>query len=387
MKTSLSLFSAVALLALLAPAPARAWSLFGSSAEEKILARADEAYDAAMKAAEANDPVTELQLLASARSGYQRLFDEYPSFREDHVSQRLNAVAMLSESVSAAIGTGESAISDPATGAARAAEPGAPMAAPGSPDPAAPAFRYPVPALVRTDDGSKADAEADAKPAAPEADDPSLAAAIPNPFFRPLAAPEPGEAAAPAPAPAEGASAEEPAATVEVTLREAAQQPAAVSPEEDARNARVFLDMIREARATDAVLLLEDRIEEEGSAATLRTRIMYARALVQCANYRRAADVLAELPKEAEGDPAVRSLRAAVAVGNDDLPEALLQLSLLLGEHEEYADAYVDLAFVYYLLDPEHNREIAIEHYKTGLERGAKRDGRLERALDVTIAR
>ena len=49
---------------------------------------------------------------------------------------------------------------------------------------------------------------------------------------------------------------------------------------------------------------------------------MYVRALVQCRNYRRASDVLAALPKEAEGDPAVRSLRAAVAVGTDDLAEA-----------------------------------------------------------------
>ena len=170
-----------------------------------------------------------------------------------------------------------------------------------------------------------------------------------------------------------------------MTLREA--EPVAVPPEEDLRNARVFLDMLREARATDAVLLLEDRLEEEGPAASLRTRVMYARALVQCANYRRAADVLAELPKEAESDPAVRSLRAAVAVGNDDLAEALLQLSLLLGEHPGYADAYVDLAFVYLLLDPVNNRELAIGNYKAGLEHGAKRDGRLEKALDVAISR
>ena len=382
MKTSLSLLSAVALLALLAPAPARAWSLFGSSAEEKLLARADEAYDAAMAAAEANDPLKELELLASARSGYQRLFDEYPSFREEHVSQRLNAVAMLAESVSAALGSGESAIPDPAAGGSRASEPGAPMAAPDSPDPGAPAFRYPVPALVRTDDGSAPPAApAPAGPPAPP-DDPSLSAAIPNPFFR--AKPEPA-APAPAAAPAPGAPADEPSASVEVMLREA--EPVAVPPEEDLRNARIFLDMLREARATDAVLLLEDRLEEEGSAASLRLRVMYARALVQCANYRRASDVLAELPKEAESDPSVRSLRAAVAVGNDDLAEALLQLSLLLGEHPEYADAYVNLAFVYLLLDPVNNRELAIGNYKAGLERGAKRDGRLEKALDVTIAR
>lgn len=359
------------LLALLAAAPAPAWSLFGSSAEEKLLRRADEAYDAAMKAAEEKDALAELQLLSSARSGYQRLADEYPSFRADHVSQRLNAVVMLAESVSVAIDSGESAIVDPAAGGARAAEPGAPMAAPDSSDPGAPAFRYPVPALVRTEGASAAAPEPAAPDPAPEETDPSLTAAIPNPFFR--KAPEPDAA--------EGAS-----ASVEVTLREAAPPPP-VPPEEDIRDARSFLDMLREARATDAVLLLEDRLEEQGSSASLRTRLMYARALVQCANYRRAADVLAALPKEAEGDPSVRSLRAAVAVGNDDLPEALLQLSLLLRDHAGYADAYVDLAYVYLLLDPVNNRELALGNYKAGLERGAKRDGRLEKELDVTIAR
>ena len=374
------------LLALLAAAPAPAWSLFGSSAEEKLLRRADEAYDAAMKAAEEKDALAELQLLSSARSGYQRLADEYPSFRADHVSQRLNAVVMLAESVSVAIDSGESAIADPAAGGARAAEPGAPMAAPDSSDPGAPAFRYPVPALVRTEGAPAAAPERPAPAPAPEETDPSLTAAIPNPFFRkapePAAAPE-AAAVPPGPEPdaAEGAS-----ASVEVTLHEAAPPPP-VPPEEDIRDARTFLDMLREARATDAVLLLEDRLEEQGSSASLRTRLMYARALVQCANYRRAADVLAALPKEAEGDPSVRSLRAAVAVGNDDLPEALLQLSLLLRDHAGYADAYVDLAYVYLLLDPVNNRELALGNYKAGLERGAKRDGRLEKELDVTIAR
>ena len=379
MKTSLSLVSTLVLLALLAPSPAGAWSLFGSSAEEKLLRRADEAYDAAMEAAEKEDRLSELQLLSSARSGYQRLADEYPSYRAEHVSQRLDAVVLLADSVSAAIDSGESAIADPAAGTARAAEPGAPIAAPDSTDPGAPAFRYPVPALVRTEDSPAPAAE----PApVPEEDDPSLAAAIPNPFFREAASPEPE----PAPSPKEPAeSAEEASASVEVTLRETV--PAAIPPEEDLRNARAFLDMLREARATDAVLLLEDRLEEEGSAASLRTRLMYARALVQCANFRRAADVLAELPKESEADPSVRSLRAAVAVGTDDLAEALLQLTLLLRDHPGYADAYVDLAYVYLLLDPVNNREAAVANYKAGLENGAKRDGRLESALEVTIAR
>ena len=377
MKTSLSLVSTLVLLALLAPSPAGAWSLFGSSAEEKLLRRADEAYDAAMEAAEKEDRLSELQLLSSARSGYQRLADEYPSYRAEHVSQRLDAVVLLADSVSAAIDSGESA------GTARAAEPGAPIAAPDSTDPGAPAFRYPVPALVRTEDAPAPAPAAEPAPV-PEEDDPSLAAAIPNPFFREAASPEPELAPSPSPkAPAESVG--EASASVEVTLRETV--PAAVPPEEDLRNARAFLDMLREARATDAVLLLEDRLEEEGSAASLRTRLMYARALVQCANFRRAADVLAELPKESEADPSVRSLRAAVAVGTDDLAEALLQLTLLLRDHPGYADAYVDLAYVYLLLDPVNNREAAVANYKAGLENGAKRDGRLESALEVTIAR
>ena len=383
MRNALPLLSALALLAAFAPAPARAWSLFGSSAEAKLLERADAAYAAAEKAAGAGNLMEELESLYSARSAYQRLSDEYPDYRADHVSQRLDAAAMLISAVSASLESGEGAIPDPAAADARAAEPGAPMApAAAAPPPDAPAFRTPIPVLVQTDDGKPRPADAEPPPPAPARDeDPSISAAIPNPFFRePAAGPDAG--AAPAPAATEGGA----SATVEVTLREAAP-PAAVPPETDLRNARVFLDMVREAQATDAVLLIEDRLAEEGEAASLRLRLMYARALVQCRNYRRASDVLAELPKEAESDPAARTLRAATAVGLGNLDEAVLQLSLLLGEHPEYADAYVDLAYVYVLLDPAGNRDAAIANYKAGLEHGARRDPDLERALAVRVGR
>jgi hypothetical protein len=366
------LFAAASLV----PPSARAWSLFGSSPESKLLARADEAYEAAMKASEAGNPLEELESLCSARSAYQRLSDEYPAYRTDHVSQRLNAAAILISDISSSIESGESAIPDPASADARAAEPGAPLAPPAAaPAPDAPAFRTPIPVLVQTDAGEPASAP-EPKPAVPE-EDPSISAAIPNPFFH--------EAAA-APADAPGTPGGENAASVEVTLRETGPA-AAVPPEEDLRNARIFLDMVREARATDAVLLIEDRLEEEGDAASIRLRLMYARALVQCRNYRRAADVLKALPAEAERDPAARTLRAAVAVGTDNLDEAVLQLSLLLSEHADYADAYVDLAHVYAQLDPVNNRDVAIANYKAGLEHGAKRDAFLESELGIRVGR
>ena len=134
-------------------------------------------------------------------------------------------------------------------------------------------------------------------------------------------------------------------------------------------------------------MILEDRIEEAGESASTLSRVMYARALVQCANYRRAEDVLATLPKEAESDPSVRSLRAAVAVGGGDLSAALLQLSLLLRDHPDFADAYVDIAWVYHLLDPAGNRDPAIANYKAALEHGARRDARLEEALVIRVGR
>lgn len=384
MRTVLPLLPALALLAALAPAPARAWSLFGSSPEAKLLERADAAYAAAEKAAGEGNLMEELESLYSARSAYQRLSDEHPDYRADYVEQRLDAAALLISAVSASLESGEGSIPDPAAAGARAAEPGAPMAsAAAAPSPEAPAFRTPIPALVQTDAGLP---RADAAPAPAPEEDPSISAAIPNPFFREKSAKPmpaaPAEAPAAVPAEAdEGAS-----ASVVVTLREAAA-PAAVSPETDLRNARVFLDMLREAQATDAVLLIEDRLEEEGDAASLRLRLMYARALVQCRNYRRASDVLAALPKEAESDPAARTLRAAAAVGLGNLDEAVLQLNLLLVERPEYADAYVDLAYVYVLLDPAGNRDAAIANYKAGLEHGARRDADLERTLGVRVGR
>ena len=157
------------------------------------------------------------------------------------------------------------------------------------------------------------------------------------------------------------------------------------APAETARKASRFLAKIRTAQAFDAVDELEDLLEEEGEDAPIELRLLFARALLECRNLVRADAVLQALPPEAESDPSARLLRAAVALGRDDSLSAMLQLDVLLREHPEFADAYIDLAFITLLRDPKGGREHAISYYRAGLDRGARRDPRLESELGIRI--
>ena len=65
----------------------------------------------------------------------------------------------------------------------------------------------------------------------------------------------------------------------------------------------------------------------------------------------------------------------------------MLQLDLLMEEHPDWSDAYIDCAYVLFLIDPSGNRDDAIDCYQEGLSRGARRDPRLERELGVRVER
>ena len=156
--------------------------------------------------------------------------------------------------------------------------------------------------------------------------------------------------------------------------------------EDPARLAR-FAAMIRDRKAPQAVLELEDLIEAEGPTASVGTRVLFVRALLACENYGRAAAEAAAIPESAASDPAVRSVRVAVAVARGDLMEAQRELDLLVTERPDYSDAYVDFAYVTFLADPGNAdfRDMAVTYYKTALMRGARRDTRLEEELGLRI--
>ena len=150
---------------------------------------------------------------------------------------------------------------------------------------------------------------------------------------------------------------------------------------------RAVAEMIRTARAPDAVILLEDIVRAPGAEPPVEARVLLARALLECGNYRRAVEELDAVPDRAASDPAVRTLRAAAFLASGRPQEAFLQLDLLLGERPDWSDAYVDCAYVMFLIDPRGNRDDAIEFYRNGLSRGARRDPRLERELGIRVER
>ena len=57
----------------------------------------------------------------------------------------------------------------------------------------------------------------------------------------------------------------------------------------------------------------------------------------------------------------------------------------LMLDHPGYSDAYVNMAYVYLMMDPGANRDMAIMYYKTALDFGAKRDPRLESDLNIEV--
>lgn len=159
-------------------------------------------------------------------------------------------------------------------------------------------------------------------------------------------------------------------------------------PLEDRLRVLLIRQWLESKREADAVLVLESVLEKEGEATSVTTRLLYARALLACGNFLRAGMVLEALPKRkaVETDPMVRSLRAAVAIAQENYPEALFQLEQLWNESgKTYADALVDMTYVQFLMDPVLYRKDCIEQYRLAVERGAARDRAFERTLQIEV--
>ena len=363
---------ALTLAAALALAPSSAPALFGGGEKARLLEKADAEYAAAQAAAARRETVTQMTALRKAAATYRQLRSQYPDYEAAAVSDRLRDVTYTLGALDEKVRRGELALPADELSASAQGVPAASSAAIDGKRPteaAAPDYRRPIPTLVRTD---AAPAAAPAAPAAaPAADAGWMREAIPNPLFADSA---PGASSA------AGAAAARPAA---LAAGSGAVVPA---PDDPARLAR-FSNMIRAGRATDAVVELEDVLDAEGAGASVGTRTLFARALLACGNYARAADALQAVPPEADGDPSVLSLRAVSAVAQGDLPRAQLLLDRLVTAFPDFSDAYVDFAYVTFLSDPQsrENRDVAVTYYRTALMRGAKRDPRLEEELGIHV--
>ncbi len=345
-----------------------AFSLFGSE-KRKMLEEADAAYDLAVKANAEGRPLEAVTQWNDARSKYDRLLREYPDFKTEHTAERLDKCTLQMRSLTAKISSGEIQVPSPEQvvaghGDAVTSEPADPNEAD---------------AAGRPESGNAAKPSVMEKESAPEE---TLFAAEPDAYV------VSGDPGTPAEEIASMPSEEDAVPVSEMFPSDMSTGTNTdLSGMNDAQRRTTILYMLDSSRVTDAILSLDDVIEKEGNRASPITRLLFARALMSRGNYDRAMEQL-DAARRIQGDtPAVRTLNAALAVGMNRLHDSMYQLDRLADEYPDYADTFVNLAYLSILMDPIRNRDTAVRYYNLALSKGAARDPKLERELKIEVAR
>ena len=327
---TLRLFPAMLAIALATCTPQTSHALFGRE-KSRLLEKADETYTEALAAGEEGRILDEMTHLNEARAQYTQLYTRYPDYHTEHIQQMVAKCSLRIATLNTKIRSGEIAIPSPEAIAEGAGK-----------------------GFVATD--------ATAEPA-PEPSLPQLAPAEP--------APEPS---LPKLAPAESAPESSPPRLVP-----------ALAGADDAMRVRLVQAIVEKDGPSQAMVLLEDLLEAEGEKTSETTRALFVKVLVACRNFKRAAIEIDALRERHPDSPATLSLAAAVAAQKGDLTEAVYQLDKLIERFPAYSDAYVNLAYAYFMLDPVKNREMAAVYYRSAISYGAKRDPKLEEILDLDI--
>jgi len=351
--------------------PTDAFALFGRE-RSRLLKEADQTYETAQKAGAEGRVLDEIASLSDARALYARLIEEHPDYRTSHVDARFKRCGAYLRVIAARIKSGEIAIP----------EPDAIMQGDGegyvnpeaiSPEPSVPGYRSPLPPLVDTETIGRKQAEAAANAGIsglsegtgqatntpPRGTDYSKKMAIPTPSM-----PQTGE-----------------------DDNEPPRAQASIESADAAMRIRLIHELIASRKTSEAVLLLEDLIEKENEQDSETMRLLLVQALLECRNYRRAESELAPLMQAQPPSPAARSFASAIALQKDNLPEAMYQMDRLLHDYPAYSDAYVNMAYLYYMMNPKANRDMAIVCYRSALAYGARRDPAFETALGIEIVK
>lgn len=341
---TLRLFPAMLAIALATCTPQTSHALFGRE-KSRLLEKADETYTEALAAGEEGRILDEMTHLNEARAQYTQLYTRYPDYHTEHIQQMVAKCSLRIATLNTKIRSGEIAIPSPEAIAEGAGK-----------------------GFVATD--------ATAEPA-PEPSPPQLATAepAPEPSLPQLAPAEPApEPSLPQLAPAESAPESSPPRLVP-----------ALAGADDAMRVRLVQAIVEKDGPSQAMVLLEDLLEAEGEKTSETTRALFVKVLVACRNFKRAAIEIDALRERHPDSPATLSLAAAVAAQKGDLTEAVYQLDKLIERFPAYSDAYVNLAYAYFMLDPVKNREMAAVYYRSAISYGAKRDPKLEEILDLDI--
>ena len=327
---TLRLFPAMLAIALATCTPQTSHALFGRE-KSRLLEKADETYTEALAAGEEGRILDEMTHFNEARAQYTQLYTRYPDYHTEHIQQMVAKCSLRIATLNTKIRSGEIAIPSPEAIAEGAGK-----------------------GFVATD--------ATAEPA-PEPSPPQL-----------VPAESASESSPPQLAPAESAPESSPPRLV----------PALVGAD-DAMRVRLVQAIVEKDGPSQAMVLLEDLLEAEGEKTSETTRALFVKVLVACRNFKRAAIEIDALRERHPDSPATLSLAAAVAAQKGDLTEAVYQLDKLIERFPAYSDAYVNLAYAYFMLDPVKNREMAAVYYRSAISYGAKRDPKLEEILDLDI--
>lgn len=347
--------------------PTDSYALFGRE-RAKLLTQADDAYIAAQQAGAEGRVLDEISILTEARARYGKILQDYPGYKTEEVDTRFQRCGAHLRIIAARIKSGEIAVPDPdaIVGGAGAGYVANNAIEASAPEPSQPAFISPMPPLVPT--GKKPPTEAPVvpqEPAPPAEETPSA-----TDFSKPMLSP--------------ASTTETDAANMQLKPPETKS---ALAQANDALRVMLINELIRAENAPEAVMLLEEVVEKEGDVASKTTRLLQVRALLECRNYKRAETELASLMLDSTPTPAMRSLASTIALQKGNLTEAMFQMDRLIQDYPAYSDAYINMAYLYYMMDPVANRDMAIVCYRSGLSYGAKRDPAFETALNVEIVK
>ena len=354
------LLPALFAIALATCLPQTSHALFGRE-KPRLLKQADETYTEALAAGQEGRVLDEMTHLNEARAQYTRLYSQYPEYHSEHIQQMVAKCSLRIATLNAKIRSGEIAIPSPeaiAEGAGKGF-----VAAGAAPATGEDVAALPMPPLLPLADAEADDAdfepETRAEPAEPTLEAPAPNAAV---FEKPI------------PSPAEPGLDSSPPRLVP-----------ALAGADDAMRIRLVQAIVEKDGPSQAMVLLEDLLEAEGEKASETTRALFVKTLVACRNFKRAAIELDALRERHPNSPATLSLAAAVSAQTGDLTEAVYQLDKLIQRFPAYSDAYVNLAYAYFMLDPVKNREMAAVYYRSAISYGARRDPKLEEILDLEI--
>gem|GEM_PF-6345396 len=153
--------------------------------------------------------------------------------------------------------------------------------------------------------------------------------------------------------------------------------------EEDTILSQEIRALLAEGKGTEAVLRLEDVIEQAGSRVTLTQCLLLAEALMARKNYERAEAIVMPLARQFKDNAATLLLASDMAIVKGEPMEALRMLNHVIEKHPACAEAYINLAYLRLAMDADANREECAAYYRAALRLGAKRDSHLEAELNI----